>query len=235
MEQKSQSKCAASLLLNYLLVCRGIRWTFLANWIIQVLRSLLLLNLISLQLCITKLVSYDAQTLKIMLKYMGLSLVKFVDRQLILQLLKNSQYQILLDVSSGLDYIYTKNVIYRDLILQNILYNKTIAKIYNFRLSRKDGNLINYNRGIPCYILEKYLYKGLQGAPTDIQAFKVIILFISSLIPILQGKQLIISIFLDPRVQLKIVNWLSKVDKVIGKILERLSLVRQMLTSNLKN
>ena len=161
MEQKSQLKCAASLPLNYLLVYGGIRWTFLANWIMQVLRSLLLLNLILLQLCITRLISYNTQTLKIMLKYAGLSLAKFVDRQLILQLLEDLQHQILLDISSGLDYIYAKNVIYRDLILQNILYNKTIAKIYNFRLSCKDRNLINYNRGTLCYILEEYLYKGL--------------------------------------------------------------------------
>ena len=31
------------------------------------------------------------------------------------------------------------------------------------------------------------------------------------------------------------VNWLRKVDKVTAKILERLSLVRRMLTNNLKN
>ena len=161
MEQKSQSKYAVSLLLNYLLVHRGIRQTFSANWIIQVLRSLLLLDLILLQLYITRLVSYDTQTLKIMLEYVGLSLAKFIDGQLMLQLLEDLQYQILLDISSGLDYIYAKNVIYRDLILQNILYNRTIAKIYNFGLLYKDRNLINYNRGISCYIPEEYLYKGL--------------------------------------------------------------------------
>ena len=85
-----------------------------------------------------------------------------------LQLLENIQYQILLNVSSGLDYIYANNVIYRDLTPQNILYNKTVAKIYNFGLSRKDRNLINYNGGSPCYIPREYLYKGQQSTPADI-------------------------------------------------------------------
>ena len=226
MEWKLQLRCAASLMLNCPLICRGIRQTFSTNQIMQVLRSLLLLDLMLLQLYITRLVSCDAQTLKIVLKYTGLSLAKFVNRQLILQLLEDLQYQILLDVCSGLDYIYANNVIYRDLAPQNILYNRIVAKICDFGLSRKDGKLINYNGGIPYYIPQEYLYKGLRGAPANIWAFGVIMLFISSLMPILQSNQLIAGIFSDPGVQLKIVNWLYKVDKVADKILKCLSFVR---------
>jgi len=102
------------------------------------------------------------------LKYAGLSLAKFVNIQLISQLSEDLQHRILLDVSSGLDYIYVRNVIYGDLTPQNILYNRTVAKICDFGLSRKDGNLIYYNGGSPCYIPREYLYEGRQGAPADI-------------------------------------------------------------------
>ena len=89
----------------------------------------------------------------------------------------------------------------------------------------KDRNLIDYNGGLPYYIPREYLYKGRQGIPIDIWAFRVIILFISGLIPILKGNWLIINIFLDFKVYLEMVNWLYKVDKVIDKILEYLFLI----------
>jgi hypothetical protein len=51
-------------------------------------------------------------------------------------------------------------------------------------------------------------------------------LFISGLIPILQDSWLIANIFSNPKVQLEMVNWLYKVDKIADKIPEYLSLVR---------
>ena len=186
----------------------------------------------SLQPCITRLVSYDARTLKIVLEYAGLSLTKFVDSQLMSQLSEDTQHQILLNVSSGLDHIHANNVIHGDLTPQNILYNGTVAKICDFGLSRKDGNLIDHNGGSPCYIPREYLYEGRRGAPADIWAFGVIMLFVSGLMPIPQGSWLIADIFSDPGVQSEMVDWLCKVDKVADKIPERLSLVRRMLASN---
>jgi len=50
-------------------------------------------------------------------------------------------------------------------------------------------------------------------------------LFISGLMPIPQGNWLIVDIFSQPRVQSEMVNWLYKVDKVVAKIPECLSLV----------
>ena len=95
-----------------------------------------------------------------MLKYAKLSLIKFVNKWLMSQLSKNSQHQILLDVSSGLNYIHINNIIHKDLTPQNILYNETITKICNFGLLCKNRNLIDYNGESFCYIPQEYLYKG---------------------------------------------------------------------------
>lgn len=151
------------------------------------------------------------------------------------QLSEDSQHQILLDVSSGLDHIHANNIIHGDLTPQNILYDGTVAKICDFGLSRKDGNLIDHNGGSPCYIPREYIFEGRRGAPADIWAFGVIMLFVSGLMPIPKGNWLIADILLEPRVQSEMVNWLHQVDRVAAKIPERLSLVRRMLADNPKN
>jgi serine/threonine protein kinase len=79
---------------------------------------------------------YDALTLRLELEYVGQDLLKFVDGQGMLQLSEDMAQQIWIDISSGIEHIYAKKILYLDIKAENILLSEDCrAKICDFGFS----------------------------------------------------------------------------------------------------
>jgi serine/threonine protein kinase len=85
------------------------------------------------QTSIVKLLDHDVPNLRLELEYGGRDLHKFANNQKMSQISESTAYQVWMDISSGLEYIHSQDIIHLDIKLGNILLgNDGRAKICDF-------------------------------------------------------------------------------------------------------
>ena len=101
------------------------------------------------------------------------------------------QFNVWIDVSSGLEYIHAHNILHLDLKPQNILLGQgRQAKICDFGFSVQHNveSSVFYSGGTPSYIPPEYIPNGKLGRPADVWALGITMLFVLGLIPLPNGK-----------------------------------------------
>lgn len=90
--------------------------------------------------------------------------------------------RILRDISNALQYIHGKNIHHNDIKPCNILYSTSRgAVLIDFGVSTDDGSV--HCGGTQWYIPPEYATVGWRGAPGDVFAFGVVMLFVLRRIP----------------------------------------------------
>lgn len=90
-----------------------------------------------------------------------------------------SRAQVLADMTQALFYIHSRGVVHNDIKPSNILFSPVRgAVLIDFGLSTELGDTAVHMGGSPWYIPYEYVEDGRRGAPGDVFALGVVMLFV---------------------------------------------------------
>ncbi|KAF8847833.1 kinase-like protein [Acephala macrosclerotiorum] len=183
---------------------------------------------------ITQLVDYDASDLSLELEYVGPDLTKMIDNKerRMSRLSKPSRYRVWIDIARALEYLHAKNIIHLDVKPSNILLRgQERAVLCDFEMSTQGA--AEMDGGTASYVPPEFLLREARGAPGDIWAFGVTLLFVFGQIPLPRQKWKLTDIA-SHATQMKMNTWLNKVEGERENLPRSLFLLRQMLSNNPK-
>ena len=152
------------------------------------------------------------------------------------QLSEKQQDGVLKDISHGINYIHSENIIHLDIKPQNILLStggRAVLCDFGFSIIGAT-NPVHNNSGTPCYVPPEYISTRRRGFPGDIWAFGITLLFAYGLIPLPKGSWKIANIFESKEAFSEMRGWLRGVEQAAENVPEGLSLLRSMLSIETK-
>ncbi|KAF4630413.1 hypothetical protein G7Y89_g7717 [Cudoniella acicularis] len=182
---------------------------------------------------IIKLLNYDAPNLYLELEYSGQDLSKFVDRRLMSNLSEDIAHQIWIDISSGVEYLYSKKILHLNIKARNILLSEgRRAKICDFGFSVQHAiEPVLWDGGTPAYIPPEFLHTSKRGRPADIWDYGLVIGFILRMWPLpSRGRWIVANIRKEKGdTAAKMLEWLDEVERSKERIPDKYSLLLKML------
>lgn len=179
-----------------------------------------------------RLLDFNALRQSLELEYIGPDLAQSADKEHLSLLSEDLQYRIWRDVTKGLEYIHSMNIIHRDIKPQNILLGQGNrgAVICDFGISAQIHTQPKvYFGGTPCYIPPEYIDGHSRGKEADIWAFGVTMLFVFRRIALPRDHWTIAAVFEDSATRQKMETWLYHIQQTLKVVPKTLTPIHAML------
>jgi serine/threonine protein kinase len=141
-----------------------------------------------------------------------------------------------MDISSGVEYIHSKNMLYLDIKAENILLSEGCrAKICDFGFSIQNAvEPVLWDGGTPTYTPPEFLRTGKRGRPADIWDCGLVMMFVLGIWPLPPpGKWTIANIRMEKGdAAIKMLEWFGEVERSKETIPDKYFLLLKMLAIN---
>lgn len=139
-----------------------------------------------------------------------------------------------MDISSGIEYIYSKEILYLDIKAENILLSESRStKIYDFGFSvRNTIDLVPFDRGIPTYTPLEFLCTSKRGRSADVWDCGLVIIYTLGIWPLLPPSKWTIANIRTGKgdAAIKMLEWFENIERSKKRIPDKYSLLLKMLT-----